>query len=401
MAAQPTHRLWAALVTHLLTVALLAGCGPTFDAPPPTRPGAGGPPPLPSSAGALYGRVLTADGLAATRSTVNLVQIRPGDTLFAVFSLGFGCLLPNACANRSSARVSSEGAYTFPAQAVQPDLRSVVTATLTPLDDQWTGPQTSAGLTDAADPQEVPDLVAWEPELTVAATGTDLRVRWAPLSIGGLSGPDVTYTLDAVLGETGSPLVRVAAPSRSTEAAIDARQFEDGRYHFVVSAETKVAIDGRDVEFAYRSGSHPAPAKTGAPPSRGRPCLTDDPAGVLQTVEPCPLTDGDLDRHEQVSYPACTEGAPGCVQTHQRVCIDLGTPRPVGLVVYRTPFLYDKPLVELSTDGRRFVAAGRPETGGRGNTEVFSVRVEPAKTAKVVCLRHQFSGAALREISVW
>ncbi|MGH2721628.1 MAG: hypothetical protein ACRDJO_08500 [Actinomycetota bacterium] len=216
-----------------------------------------------------------------------------------------------------------------------------------------------------------------------------------------MSGPDVTYTLDAVLDRTGTPLVRVAGPTRSTEARIDARQFEDGRFHFAVTAETKVAIDGRDVEFAYRSGSHRAPVAAGAPPSRGRPCLTDDPGGTLHAVDPCPLTDGDLDRHEQVSHPPCAPGAADCTQTHQRVCVDLGAARPVGLVVYRTPFLYDKALVELSADGRRFVGAGRPETRGRGNTEVFAVTIDPAKTAKVVCLRHQFSGAALRELSVW
>ena len=111
MAARPTHRLWAAPVTHLLTVALLAACGPTFDAPPPTRPGAGGAPAAP--------------------------------------------------------------------------------------------------------------LAGWRP----------LRPR--------------------------------------------------------AHRRRPCGNQGRGVEFAYRSGSHPAPAKAGAPPSRGRPCLTDDPAGVLQTVEPC------------------------------------------------------------------------------------------------------------------
>ena len=102
-----------------------------------------------------------------------------------------------------------------------------------------------------------------------------------------------------------------------------------------------------------------------------------------------------------MSYPPCAPGAADCTQTHQRVCVDLGAPGQVSLVVYRTPFLYDKALVELSTDGRRFVPAGRPETRGRGNTEVFTVAVDPAKIAKVVCIRHQFSGAALRELSVW
>ncbi|MGH2688254.1 MAG: hypothetical protein ACRDKW_05545, partial [Actinomycetota bacterium] len=120
MAARPERRRRAAPVAIVLLSVLtaLAACGPTFDAPPPQGDGSGGPPPLPSPGGALYGRVLTTDGLAATRSTVSLVQIRPGDTLFAVFSLGFGCLLPNACANRATARMSSDGAYSFPVQAV-------------------------------------------------------------------------------------------------------------------------------------------------------------------------------------------------------------------------------------------------------------------------------------------
>jgi hypothetical protein len=58
---------------------------------------------------------------------------------------------------------------------------------------------------------------------------------------------------------------------RSTEARIDARQFEAGPFHFALTAETKVAIDGRDADLAYRSCSHPAPVAAGAHPRAGGP----------------------------------------------------------------------------------------------------------------------------------
>jgi hypothetical protein len=289
----------------------------------------------------------------------------------------------------------------FPKRAVRPGLRSVVTAVLAPLDrGQWTGPETSAALEDGPDPQEVPDLFSWEPRLFFASGGGDLRIRWPALDVGPQTWA-VEYTVEAVLADTGLPVVRVAGPQESTAAVIDARPFEDAGYQVVVVARTSAAIDGRVVELTYRSGSRQVPVRAGAAPSRGRPCLTDDLRGVLHAVEPCPLTDGDFRLHQQVSFPACPEDGSECVQTHQRQCVNLGASRPVSLVVYRTHFPYVQAVVELSADGRRFISPGPPATPADRGMEIVSVPVDPPQPATIACVRGPFTGAALQELSVW
>jgi hypothetical protein len=285
-----------------------------------------------------------------------------------------------------------------------------VTATFAPLTDgQWTGPETSAGLGSrarGAGPQEVPDLFSWEPKLFFASGGPVLRLRWTPLDVG-LQGLAVRYTVDAVLAGRGSPVVRVTGPQGSTAAAIDTRPLEDGLWQVVVVAETAAELGppGSDrgakvAELTYRSGSQPVPGRAGAgpAPSRSRPCLTDDLRGTLQPVDPCPLTDGDFTLHQQVSFPACPDDGSPCIQTHERVCVDLGDSRPVSLVVYRSHHPYPQAVVELTTDRKTFTPVSRPPGP---EDEVVVVPLEPPQPATAVCLRGPFTGPALQELSAW
>lgn len=413
-------------VLALITLMALTSCRPADP-----RSAQGGFPPAPSPGGALYGRVLHADGRAAPRSAVELTQLRrqrvPGDPNPAARGLGFGCPAsgsqgtPDLCVNRASARVRAEGAFTFPERSVRSGLRSIVTATFAPLTStQWTGPETSAGLDlgrHGPGPQEVPDLFSWEPKLFFASGSHELRLRWTPLDVG-LQSRAIRYTAEAVLGSSGSPVVRVAGPQASTTAVIDTRPFEDAGWQVVVVAETAVAPDvsnDRVVELTYRSGSQPVPGRAGAgpAPTRRRPCLTDDLRGRLQPVDPCPLTDGDLEQHRQVSFPTCPDDGSECVQTHQRLCVDLGEGegRPVSLVVYRSHVPYDQAVVELTQDGKQFAPVARPPNVDSGNDgdsagkpddgEVVSIPVDPPQQATAVCLRGPFTGAALQELSAW
>ncbi|WP_020573666.1 hypothetical protein [Actinopolymorpha alba] len=382
------------LVALMLAALMLAACtGETVPAPRSTGP-----------SGALYGQVIAADGGPATDAEVRMFQMTRDDkvrTGVAVFSLGLFCLAPGFCPTPVNAKVSSQGAYSFPTRVMKETRDLTVTATEPSSDDDTSAMSTSVSFVRRSAPQRAPDLVLWQPRVEVETSGERASVSWSRLG-DAPHGPRITYTVGVRRKSSGSgELQQLGAQSTRTTSSFDLRPYEDEPTELIVAAGTKASVDGEEVELAYRSAGHDLPLGT-APPSRERPCLVDDPDGGLRPAKaPCPLTDGEFDNHAEVLAPGeCSVDTRTCEATsHRRLCVDLGTPRQVSLIVFRTPFTLgsDEIRAEVSRDGRHFVTVG----AGQNDQEIVPIEVKPQRTARIVCLRGSFSGNLFQELSVW
>lgn len=386
------HRLLLAALTVLLS----AGCvSPSM----PAGPEPSGPAPEPVPSGVLYGRVLRPDGRPATQSTVQAYQVSGEDDLrtgIAMMSLGFFCLLPGFCPSPVSAKVDQNGRYAYPANKIKPVKRVTITARHAADAGQVSGPEVVISF-DHQDgtQQRVPDLRYWEPAVSVRQIGSQAAVSWPALA----SNADYALWTITDGGRSGRPQPTGVA-TRGTSANIDLRPYEDKPTALIVVA----TVEKDKATFAYHSGSVALPT-AGAPPSRGLPCkIGDSGAPLLEAAAPCPLTDGNLEDNAAVPTPCpSSTTASACPNpTRHRICVDLGSPQPVSLLVYRTPFLASGTIVELSSDGRHFKTVGR--SADSDDSDVHLAHVAPAVVARLACVRNDrfgFGGAVLNEISVW
>lgn len=383
------------------TALLLAAC--TTSGEPPSEPSPAVAVPSANPAGAVYGRLLDADGRSVPGATVTLTQ--PFDdniVLLSVrlISLGVFCLIPDAglCPTAHRAALADNGLWSVPAGDVEADKALTVSGQRPSRSGR--GASVAVSVPNRADPQRVPDLVLWEPKLTLTPVARGTRVTWPRLT--GPMGKAVRY---AVYVTTGDPSfakpVEVASGLRRTSAVVAGWVTEDQPMRVTVIASTK---RGR-AAFVHTSPSADA-AGASVPVSRGRPCTSDKGGRQMQGEGTCGLTDGDLASHVQVRLPGeCDISDSACrPPTHRRICVDLGRARPVSRVVVRTPFLAVDQVVELSRDGRSFTSEGRLGDVGADDARVFSVPVRPATRARFACIRsdaYGYSGATTAEISVW
>lgn len=374
---------WSALLAAAL---FLTACTTTGGSPAsPDAPVVPVPPAQP--AGGAYGRLMDADGNSVPGGAVTLTQ--PFDDNIVLLSvrlvsLGTFCLIPDAglCPSAHGADVSDDGLWSVPADEVEEGKAlSLGGRGLAP--EGGLGAFTSVSVPNGRPPVHVPDIVLWQPEVRVAGNA----VTWPALT-GVPHGPRVRYDVyvvpDAGPGAVGDPEpVRVATGLRRPRAVVPGWQVEDEDYRVTVVASTR---RGR-AAYVYTAPSADGTG-TSTPLSRGRPCSTDRGGRQVAAVGTCPLTDGDLVRHEQVRLRGeCSVDRSSCrPPRHTRICVDLGQSRTVRRVVVRSPFDPVDRVVEVSGDGRRF-RDWRPGDAGRW-----------------VCVRssrYGFSGAVLSEISAW
>lgn len=403
-----------------------------YDQDAPVR---GEPAPDPSPTGALYSRVMHSDGDSAPRSSVSVYLYDTENDIKAVtatMSLGFFCVLPGPfCPRAVSAQPDERGLWSLADDEVG-DAAAGLQATATlHVDDAVFGPSTVLTLpasdpgSGADGPRRVPDLVYWEPELTVTGNGTDeaglLEVSW-PAATDVPVGKKVTYTVvsaSTVEGTTAEPRP-LAGPTSGTTAQVDARVYADAGSELMVVAQTAARIDGERVEATYRSAGVPPPADL-TPPSRGAECLAETQATgrLVEAVSPCPITDGDVEwdtsgvRLPTDCVPEATEASVGppdvtsgpepsarCAPEHPRVCLVLQEPREVDLVVLRTPFGPSELTVELLDSERRAVRSSAVR--GDAFEEVYPVRFKRPVETSLVCVRDAYgSVSGLSEVSVW
>lgn len=412
----PKYRrtLALALVAAVLTV---TAC--TYDRSAPLR---GELAPEPEPTGALYSRVMHADGHSAPRSSVSVYLYDTANDVKAVtatMSLGFFCLLPGPfCPRPVSAQPDERGLWSLEADELGDTAAGLQATAKLHVDDAAFGPSTTLTLPESdgdGGPRRVPDLVYWQPELTVTGKGGLLEVGW-PAATDVPTGKEVTYTVvSAGTDTTASEPQLLAGPTTDTTAEVDARVYADAPSELMVVAQTAPTIDGQRIETAYRSAGVPAPDDL-APPSRGAECLVESKtSGQLEpAVSPCPITDGDVERDpDGVRLPGdCTgdtatgnpsdpgDGNECADPNRERVCLVLPEPREVSLVVVRTPFNPHGVAVELLDAEHRTVGSRAVE--GDAFDEVYPVRFEKQVTTAVVCVRDETGvGGLLGEVSVW
>lgn len=406
-----------------------------YDQDAPVR---GEPAPEPEPTGALYSRVMHSDGDSAPRSSVSVYLYDTENDIKAVtaaMSLGFFCVLPGPfCPRAVNIEPDERGLWSLPDDEVGDAAAGLRATAALHVDDAVFGPNTVLTLpasdpaSSTAGPRRIPDLVYWEPELTV--TGNEagkeglLRVSW-PAATGVPAGKKITYTVvsaSTVEGTTAGPLP-LSRSTTNTTATVDARVYADAPSELMVVAQTSTRIDGERVDATYRSAGVPPPADL-TPPSRGAECLAEDKASgqLVEAVSPCPITDGDMEwdtsgvrlptdcdpeaaeaAEASLGPPDATSGpepSARCAPEHPRVCVVLPEPREVDLVVLRTPFGPSELTVELLDSERRAVRTSAVD--GDAFDEVYPVRFKKPVEAGLVCVRDEYGSiSGLSEVSVW
>ncbi|MDT7785274.1 MAG: hypothetical protein QOF58_3693 [Pseudonocardiales bacterium] len=249
----------------ILLVLMLTACTP----PPPRYEGAEPTTPAvePPAQGALYGRVMHATGTAAPRAAVGVRQWTLGDLYGLVVTAGLSCAF-GACAEPKYVKQTPEGTYSFPPEMVKERQLSVVA--------EWGDKGVSAEVffKNEDDPQRVPDLLLWEPELKQRRIGDDVLVSWPRFE------PGAVYTLYSKRDG------QISAPTLGTSRLVPGWRVDGELF---VEARTAA----KSVKYVHRTARFPAPAGRGHLASRttlaGRDCV--DTQGHSRVV----LRSGDLE----------------------------------------------------------------------------------------------------------
>ena len=310
-----------------------------------------------------------------------------GDGTFGVLTLGLSCTTGSCSGDVWDTTTGADGRYVFTlegqdTQSSFGEAESVlVSVSGTPAADEVSGPVTTARFLVQSAALSVPSLELVDAGLLVEG-GDTVDVRWQ----SGRSGP---YELRFEADEpTPVWTTRTVEPA----ATVDPRLLEDTAGRVVVGGRYEDAIEGSDVEMTWRSAGLPYVAGAGPPPSRGRACSFIDATRREQMIEPCALTDGDLDSaplppmvcQEPETDAACTPAIAAVV--------DLGRPMPVELVVVRG--CEGGCAVEVSADGTAYRPVD-PASEGFGSIILDG---QPVRSVRVG-LGEGVSG--LREVSVW
>lgn len=220
-------RFWGILL--VLTLAACTTPRPRYEGAEPTTPAV-----EPPAQGALYGRVMHASGTAAPRAAVGVRQWEAGQLLGLVATAGLSCTV-GACAEPKYVKQTAEGTYSFPPEMVREKQVSVVA--------EWGDQGVSAEvfIDNDDDPQRVPDLVLWEPDLGMRRIGGDVLVSWPRQK------PGAVYTIFSKNGGQVSP------PTLGTS-----RLVPDWRIEGDLFVEVRSVDD--DVKYLHRSAAEPVPA---------------------------------------------------------------------------------------------------------------------------------------------
>lgn len=221
---------------------------------------------------------------------------------------------------------------------------------------------------------EPPELVLWEPEVSVATSASGIAVS----SEGAL--PEGATAATVAFGVPGALLWETAFSS-GTE--VDGRFLEDASG--TVSVHTRSS--GPEFEHRFESEVHAFQSQTGAPPSRGTACVARGASGAGVAQSPCGLTDGDF------ATPWAPPEESAETLANKSVTVDLGAVREASLIVIRGA---GDNVVERSTDNQTWVEVTLEGSFHRFllPVDVRYVRIRPEQESGVLV-------GSLREVSVW
>lgn len=188
---------------------------------------------------------------------------------------------------------------------------------------------------------------------------------------------------------TGAGIPIWGVDNASSPLSLDARVLEDYSGGIQVSALTNSTAPGTTLTTTYQSQGIAFANSAGAPLSRGQKCSFPN----SQSATPCNLTNGKLD---QPALPipggknTCA-GTANCPPPPEKVVVDLGSARDIGLVVVRG--CTTACTVSSSTDGATWANVGTP------SSSYSAIAVNPSTRARYVAVEASLS--SLVQISVW
>ncbi|HVL80325.1 MAG TPA: discoidin domain-containing protein [Actinomycetota bacterium] len=358
---------------------------------------------------AVAGTVMRQDGAGV--NGVRVVMSRDaglGEALSLVFSFGLACIdekIREACGKTREVVTGPDGGFRFALKGrdTQTSGGSAATmelaARLPRSSQELEGPAVRVRHLVQTSAVQIP-MRAWEPALEVKGDATTVSVTWPPLDPGLLPaymGAAASYDVRFETTSGGLVWAQPLAPG----GTFDARVLEDTVGAVSVEAAvpqaevpdeagTRVSMRLSSARFAYK-------AMAGRPVSRSKGCYVLDAAQRPVAQSGCAVTDGDFRR---TFTPAGAECPPGeqCPTLGQDVTIDLGSPRPIRLVVLRG--CDDECAVLASPDGAAWEAvgagAGFEDSAGEDNMTITPVTAISGRYLRVTGSVH-----TLREVSVW
>lgn len=286
----------------------------------------------------VRGRVVDTNGRPVSGAVVSLSQNQGffeglGKAFVAVLSLGLACLTDICTVPYGEGRTDANGRYTV---FLEPDVDDYSLAVAV-----RDGPAFGADVDFGGKPLGLPNVVLWNPAVSVEQSGTraTVRFRTPPSSLGSWKSAHLSVTAGDVR------LVDDRAARSGT--TFDARNLVDA----AAKASVSVTIRTRLGDSTYTSstsvrGRH-------RPPSRGAACVEYMPRnGKPVRQSPCGLTDGDVTEHWTPKTPD-TCGGQSC---DRKVVVDLGGVRRVSYLAFHGCDSSDR--IALSNDGTTWRDAG-------------------------------------------
>jgi hypothetical protein len=347
----------------------------------------------PNSPVSVSGRALDASGKPLSHAHVVLVrQADIGQVIFgsvlAVGTLSTICFAPDPpaiCEKARTATTDADGRYHFEVKGSDTQGSLGTKATMNVVFSGRSS-QTSTTVSFTAEDTSitVPDARLWDLAARVAGARDRIQLSWHPLPAS--AGSTTGYSVQLYDAHGGSVLW--TQPASGGRADVDPRLLEDVRGTAAVSAGTELpgGSGAGKVRASYLSPRLPVPASAGAPPSRGRPCApVVGPGATVEAFRACTETDGDLSRPARLSSRGTVTGA----------AIDLGTSRPVSLVVVRG--FSGQFLVETSRDGKTW------QSVATGFGAAYAVKPPGRLSARYLRVRSPtgLDESLSTEISVW
>jgi hypothetical protein len=311
------------------------------------------------------------------------------DTFALLASLGFVCTPPEpprACQAEKVTTADEDGAYRFDlrgrdTQGIGRSARTLyLTAGFDPAGTEVTGPRTILRFIAQTKDLNLP-LRAWQPRLRIDPGPTELAVRTDAFP-KDLAPAGVQPARTSLVFEDRAGALVWRQTMRGEGSGVDPRLLEDvdGVVAVVAQQDNAPVSPGRGTNLGYtiRSGGHRVRGTAGAPVSRGTACALRANPKAESFVSSCSLTDGVF-------------GQPDPSPSADAAVIDLGSPRPIHLVVLRS--CAGTCHLQHSMNARTWTRLGN------GADQVITIEPGAVPRARYIRVR---SGLVLpTELSVW
>jgi len=293
---------------------------------------------------------------------------------------------PRACEAEKVTTSDEDGAYRFDirgrdTQGIGRSARTLyLTASFDPTGAEVTGPRTILRFIAQTKELNLP-LRAWQPRVRIDPSRTELTVRTDPFP-QDIAPASVQPARTSLVFEDRAGALVWHQTIRGKGWGVDPRLLEDvdGVVVAVARQDNAPVAPGRGTLLGYtiRSGGHRVWGTAGAPVSRGAACALRANPNAESFTSPCPLTDGEF-------------GEPDPSPSATVAVIDLGSPRPIHLAVFRS--CAGTCRVQHSMDAQTWTKLGS------GTDQVITI--EPAAVPRARYIRVRSDGRVPIELSIW